>query len=117
MCTGSCAAFSESMANLNAVYLFHHVEDAWQAGLALEIERLSRRALGGCAVWFVTGSFLQAHWIRSQQLRAGQSLFGLEFIDLRTVRQRLCRRNGLPSPSFGRETLRLILQNALGEDP
>ncbi|MBV8899774.1 MAG: PD-(D/E)XK nuclease family protein [Verrucomicrobia bacterium] len=102
---------------MNALYLFHHVEDAWQAGLAAEVERLSRQAMAGRAVWFVTGSFLQAHWLRSHQLRAGRSLFGLEFIDLRTVRQRLCRRNGLPSPSFGRETLRLILQNALGEDP
>jgi len=102
---------------VNSLYLFHHVEDAWQAGLAGEVERLSRQAMAGRAVWFVTGSFLQAHWLRSHQLRAGRSLFGLEFIDLRAVRQRLCRRNQLPSPSFGRETLRLILQNALGEDP
>ncbi|MBV9491841.1 MAG: PD-(D/E)XK nuclease family protein [Verrucomicrobia bacterium] len=105
------------MVSSGAVHLFHNVEDAWQAGLAAEVERLSRRALAGCAVWFVTGSFPQAHWIRSRQLRAGRSLFGLEFINLRSVRQRLCRRNGLPSPSFGRETLRLILQNALGEEP
>lgn len=109
--------YKRANSGVNALYLFQHVEDAWQAGLAAEVERLSRQAMAGRAVWCVTGSFLQAHWIRSHRLRAGHSLFGLEFIDLRTVRQRLCRRNGLPSPSFGRETLRLILQNALGEDP
>ncbi|HEY0790191.1 MAG TPA: PD-(D/E)XK nuclease family protein [Chthoniobacterales bacterium] len=105
------------MDNLDAINLFQHVEDAWEGGLAEELGRLSRAALDGETVWFATGSFLQATWLRARALRAGQSLFGLEFMDLRTLRRRLCEVYHLPSPSFGRETLRLILQNALGEDP
>ncbi len=95
------------------LHLYSHAADAWESGLG---EWLRRRSLAACAggqTWFVTNSFSQSAWIREKALQSGLALFGIQFMSCRGLRQRLCRLARLPSPVFGRETLRLLVDAAL----
>ena len=49
-------------------------------------------------------------------LTQNKALFGIQFFDRRNLRQRLCHLFGLPSPSFGRETLQILLEAAAGKE-
>jgi len=63
----------------------------------------------------VCRSFVQANWLRRRFLESGQTLMGVRFLDLRRLRRELCLRAELPTPSFGRETLSLILRASMTE--
>ena len=97
---------------MNYLHLFNHARDAWEYNLADWLERCSRDCLSGKKAWFVTGSYMQANWLRRQALSEGKTLFGIQFFDIRLLRQHLCQLLGLPSPSFGHETLRILLEAA-----
>jgi hypothetical protein len=101
---------------MNRLHLFNHVIDAWEGNLSNWLERRSLECLSGREAWFVTGSYLQANWLRRMMLSEGKALFGIQFFDIRLLRQHLCQLFGLPSPSFGHETLRVLLEAAAGED-
>ena len=101
---------------MNHLHLFNHAGDAWEYNLADWLERCSRDCLSGKEAWFVTGSYMQANWLRRQALSEGRTLFGIQFFDIRLLRQHLCQLFGLPSPSFGHETLRILLEAAALEN-
>jgi hypothetical protein len=98
-----------------SIQLFNHVDDAWHDGLRDWLERGSQAALSGQKVWMVCRSFVQANWLRRRFLEADKTLMGVRFLDLRRLRRELCLRAGLPTPSFGRETLSLILRANMTE--
>jgi hypothetical protein len=98
-----------------SIQLFNHVDDAWADGLRAWLEAGSEAALSGQKVWMVCRSFVQANWLRRRFLESGQTLMGVRFLDLRRLRRELCLRAGLPTPSFGRETLSLILRANMTE--
>jgi hypothetical protein len=98
-----------------SIQLFNHVDDAWGDGLRAWLEAGSEAALSGQKVWMVCRSFVQANWLRRRFLESGQTLMGVRFLDLRRLRRELCLRAGLPTPSFGRETLSLILRANMTE--
>jgi hypothetical protein len=93
-----------------SIQLFNHVDDAWSDGLRDWLETGSEAALAGQKVWMVCRSFVQANWLRRRFLEADKTLAGVRFLDLRRLRRELCLRADLPTPSFGRETLSLILR-------
>jgi len=101
---------------MTRIYLYNHAEDAWEANLASWLEERSRESFSGHETWFVVGSYLQANWIRRMALSQNKALFGIQFFDRRTLRQRLCHLFGLPGPSFGRETLQILLDAAAGKE-
>ena len=101
---------------MNHIHLCNHARDAWEYNLADWLERCSRECLSGKQAWFVTGSYMQANWLRRQALSEGKTLFGIQFFDIRLLRQHLCQLLGLPSPSFGHETLRILLEAAAIEN-
>jgi hypothetical protein len=101
---------------MTRIHLFNHAEDAWEANLANWLERRSQATFAGHETWFITNSFVQANWIRRMALSHGKPLLGIQFYDRRTLRQHLCRLFGLPSPSFGRETLQFLLAAIAGHD-
>ena len=101
---------------MNRLHLFNHARDAWEYNLADWLEDCSRECLSGKEAWFVTGSYMQANWLRRQALSEGKTLFGIQFFDIRLLRQHLCQLFGLPSPSFGHETLRILLEAAALEN-
>jgi hypothetical protein len=98
-----------------AIQLFNHVDDAWEDGLRAWLEAGSEAALSGQKVWMVCRSFVQANWLRRRFLESDQTLMGVRFLDLRRLRRELCLRAELPTPSFGRETLSLILRASMTE--
>jgi len=98
------------------IHLFSHVDDGWIGGLREWFQVSSEQSLEGNEKWFVVASLLQANWLRQRCLRENITLFGVKFFDLRLLRQQLCRRSELSSPSFGRETLRLLVQTTLSDD-
>jgi hypothetical protein len=98
-----------------SIQLFNHVDDAWFDGLRDWLETGSEGALAGQKVWMVCRSFVQANWLRRRFLQANQTLMGVRFLDLRRLRRELCLRACLPTPSFGRETLSLILRANMTE--
>ena len=98
-----------------SIQLFNHVDDAWSDGLRDWLEKGSAAALSGEKVWLVCRSFVQANWLRRRLLEAGKTLMGVRFLDLRRLRRELCLRAELPTPSFGRETLSLILRASMTE--
>ena len=98
-----------------SVQLINHVDDAWSDGLRDWLETGSEAALSGQKVWLVCRSFVQANWLRRRSLEAGNTLMGVRFLDLRRLRRELCLRAELPTPSFGRETLSLILRASMTE--
>jgi hypothetical protein len=98
-----------------SIQLFNHVDDAWSDGLRDWLEKGSAAALSGEKVWMVCRSFVQANWLRRRLLEADQTLMGVRFLDLRRLRRELCLRAELPTPSFGRETLSLILRASMTE--
>ena len=98
-----------------SVQLFNHVDDAWSDGLRDWLDTGSEAALSGEKVWMVCRSFVQANWLRRRFLEANQTLMGVRFLDLRRLRRELCLRASLPTPSFGRETLSLILRANMTE--
>jgi hypothetical protein len=98
-----------------SIQLFNHVDDAWSDGLRDWLEAGSEAALAGEKVWMVCRSFVQANWLRRRFLEANQTLMGVRFLDLRRLRRELCLRACLPTPSFGRETLSLILRANMTE--
>ena len=101
---------------MNRIHLFNHARDAWEYNLADWLECCSRECLSGQEAWFVTGSYMQANWLRRQALSEGKTLFGIQFFDIRLLRQHLCQLLGIPSPSFGHETLRVLLEAAAVEE-
>jgi len=98
-----------------SIQLFNHVDDAWSDGLRDWLETGSEAALSGQKVWMVCRSFVQANWLRRRCLETGNTLMGVRFLDLRRLRRELCLRAELPTPSFGRETLSLILRASMTE--
>jgi len=98
-----------------SIQLFNQVDDAWADGLRAWLEAGSEAALSGQKVWMVCRSFVQANWLRRRFLESGHTLMGVRFLDLRRLRRELCLRAGLPTPSFGRETLSLILRANMTE--
>ena len=98
-----------------SIQLFNHVDDAWGDGLRAWLEAGSEAALSGQKVWMVCRSFVQANWLRRRFLESSQTLMGVRFLDLRRLRRELCLRAELPTPSFGRETLSLILRASMTE--
>ncbi|MBV8214316.1 MAG: PD-(D/E)XK nuclease family protein [Verrucomicrobia bacterium] len=98
-----------------SIQLFNHVDDAWSDGLRDWLETGSEAALSGQKVWMVCRSFVQANWLRRRFLEEAKTLMGVRFLDLRRLRRELCLRAGLPTPSFGRETLSLILRANMTE--
>ncbi len=97
---------------MNHLHLFNHAVDAWEYNLADWLEQRSVECLSGKEAWFVTGSYMQANWLRRMTLTEGKALFGIQFFDVPLLRQHLCKLFGLPSPSFGHETLRILLEAA-----
>jgi hypothetical protein len=97
---------------MNHLHLFNHAVDAWEYNLADWLEQRSVECLSGKEAWFVTGSYMQANWLRRMTLTEGKALFGIQFFDVPRLRQHLCKLFGLPSPSFGHETLRILLEAA-----
>src|SRR5262245_15356603 len=97
---------------MNHLHLFNHAMDAWEYNLADWLEQGSIECLSGKEAWFVTGSYVQANWLRRIALSEGKALFGIQFFDIRLLRQHLSKLFGLPSPSFGYETLRILLEAA-----
>lgn len=95
--------------------LFSHVDDAWEDDICGWLEIGTRVALSGQKVWLVCRSFLQANWLRRRSMEEGKPIAGIRFLDLRRLRRELCLRAGLPTPSFGRETLSLLLRARMGE--
>jgi len=98
-----------------SIQLFNHVDDAWADGLRDWLETGSEAALSGQKVWMVCRSFVQANWLRRRFLEESKTLMGVRFLDLRRLRRELCLRADLPTPSFGRETLSLILRANMTE--
>ena len=98
-----------------SIQLFNHVDDAWADGLRDWLEKGSESALSGQKVWLICRSFVQANWLRRRLLEEGKTLMGVRFLDLRRLRRELCLRADLPTPSFGRETLSLILRANMTE--
>jgi len=101
---------------MNHLHLFNHAVDAWEYNLADWLEQCSIECLSGKEAWFVTGSYMQANWLRRMTLTEGKALFGIQFFDVRLLRQHLCKLFGLPGPSFGHETLRILLEAAALEN-
>src|SRR5215471_6842665 len=101
---------------MNHLHLFNHAMDAWEYNLADWLEQRSAECLSGKEAWFVTGSYLQANWLRRMTLSEGTALFGIQFFDVRLLRQHLSKLFCLPSPSFGYETLRILLEAAALEN-
>jgi hypothetical protein len=99
------------------IHLFSHVDDAWSHGLRQWFHGSSKISGEGNEKWFVAASLVQANWLRQRCLRENITLFGVKFFDLRLLRRELCRRFELQSPSFGHETLRLLVQTTLSDDP
>jgi PD-(D/E)XK nuclease superfamily len=97
------------------IQLFNHVDDAWEHDLRSWLEEGTRAALSGQKVWMVCRSFLQANWLRRRAMEERKPIMGVRFFDLRRLRRELCLRAGLPTPSFGRETLSLLLRARMEE--
>jgi PD-(D/E)XK nuclease superfamily len=100
---------------MTRLQLYSHAGDAWQSGLGEWLRRRSAAAATGQKTWFVTDSYQQVSWLRQQALQSGLTLFGIHFMNCRHLRQRLCQLAGLPTPVFGRETLRLLTDCALSQ--
>ena len=52
----------------------------------------------------------QGNWVRSRLLCEGISLFGVQFLDARSLRRELCLRLGIAPPVLGGETLEFLLR-------
>lgn len=98
-----------------SIQLFSHVDDAWEGNLRAWLEIGAGATLSGRKVWLVCRSFLQANWLRRRSMEEGKPAVGVRFLDLRRLRRELCFRAGLPTPSFGRETLGLLLRARMKE--
>ncbi len=98
-----------------SIQLFSHVDDAWEDSVRAWLESGTEAALSGQKIWMVCRSFLQANWLRRRSLEERKSIMGVRFLDLRRLRRELCLRAELPTPSFGRETLSLLLRARMGE--
>jgi hypothetical protein len=98
-----------------SIHLFNHVDDAWEHDLQSWLEEGTRAALSGQKVWMVCRSFLQANWLRRQAMDERNPIMGVRFFDLRRLRRELYLYAGLPTPSFGRETLSLLLRARMEE--
>ena len=98
-----------------SIQLFSHVDDAWEDNLRAWLEAGTRAALSGQRVWLVCRSFLQANWLRRRSMEERGTIMGIRFLDIRRLRRELCLGAGLPTPSFGRETLSLLLRARMNE--
>jgi len=98
-----------------SLQLFSHADDVWADSLRAWLEAGTRAALSGQKVWLVCRSFLQANWLRRRSLEERRSIMGIRLLDVRRLRRELCLRSGLPTPSFGRETLSLLLRARMKE--
>ena len=95
------------MISLNA---YQSLEDAWIGGVEAWCRAASGFVLNGGRAWLVTVSDGQANWIKARLLRAGVSLFGVQFLDARALRRELCQWHGLPARALGQETLEFLLR-------
>ena len=95
---------------LIALNAYQLLEDAWSDGVAQWCRSASAFVLGGGRAWMVTASEGQGNWIRSRLLCEGVSLFGVQFLDARSLRRELCLRLGMPPPVLGGDTLEFLLR-------
>ena len=95
------------MISLNAYQL---IEDAWTGGVADWCRAATPFVLSGGRAWLVTVSDGQANWIKQRLLSENVSLFGVQFLDARTLRRELCLRADLLPPALGQEALRFLLR-------
>ena len=93
-----------------ALKTYQQLEDAWLDGVEAWCRAAPGFVLGGGRAWLVTVSDGQANWIKRRLLRAGVSLFGVQFLDARALRRELCQRCGLPAQALGAETLEFLLR-------
>src|SRR4051812_15510307 len=98
-----------------SLQLFSHVDDVWEHDVRAWLEAGTKAALSGQKVWMVCRSFLQANWLRRRAMEERRPIVGVRFLDLRRLRRELCLHAGLPTPSFGRETLSLLLRARMGK--
>ena len=94
--------------SLNAYQL---LEDAWLGGVEAWCRAASGFVLKGGHAWMVTASDGQANWIKRRLLTDGVSLFGVQFLDARSLRRELCQRYDLPARAIGQETLEFLLRS------
>ena len=102
---------------LIALHAYQLLEDAWTGGVADWCRSASAGVLGGGRAWIVTTGEGQGNWVRSRLLCEGVSLFGVQFLDARSLRRELCLRLGVTPPVLGRETLELLLRLYALRDP
>ena len=95
---------------LIALNAYQLLEDAWCSGIAAWCRAASAHVLGGGRAWIVTASEGQGSWVRSRLLCEGISLFGVQFLDARSLRRELCLRLGVPAPVLGGGTLEFLLR-------
>lgn len=95
---------------LIALNAYQLLEDAWSDGVAQWCRSASAFVLGGGRAWMVTASEGQGNWIRSRLLCEGVSLFGVQFLDARSLRRELCLHLGTPPPVLGGDTLEFLLR-------
>ncbi len=93
-----------------SLHAYQLLEDAWTGGVAEWCRAAPPFVLSGGRAWIVTVSDGQAHWIKQRLLAENVSLFGVQFLDARSLRRELCLRAGLPPPSLGQETLQFLLR-------
>ncbi len=93
-----------------SLHAYGLLEDAWTSGVADWCRAASGFVLGGGQAWMVTTSDGQANWIKRRLLCEGISLFGVQFLDARTLRRELCLRQGITPPAIGRNALELLLR-------
>lgn len=89
---------------------YQFIEDAWQDGVEAWCRAASDCVFNGGQAWMVTASNGQANWIKRRLLQANVSLFGVQFLEARTLRRELCQRYALPTQAFGQETLEFLLR-------
>jgi hypothetical protein len=100
---------------MTQIHLYNHVEDAWESGLADWLDQRSHASLEGDETWLVTGSYLQANWIRRMALLRSKSLFGIQVFDRRSLRRHLAVICGLQGESLGREALQVLLDTTAAQ--
>lgn len=101
-----------------SLHSYQSLEDAWANGVGSWCQVASAAAFEGTKAWMIPASDGQAHWIKRRLLSEGISIFGIQFLDARSLRRELCARFALPHPVLGEETLELLLRVHLGRvDP
>ena len=93
-----------------SLHTYQLLEDAWHGGIEAWCRAASKFALTGGQAWIITVNDSQANAIKRRLLRSRVCLFGVQFLDARAVRRKLCQRLGLPARTLGQNTLELLLR-------